>query len=197
MPILPSGTFDPSQHSDMRKKDIIPPGNYIFKITKQELVSTKDQTGTMLVMDVVVAAGRYKGNVLVNHLNIVNSSDKAVKIAAEELATLSRACGHPEPLQNTDILNNIAFVGTIDVEPASGKYGPKNYFTGYKSAAGLTEPPINPEPDENMLNIMRGVAQTTETQETSTPPPPPNRQTSPSPSEQKEPPEPRTPQPPW
>lgn len=158
MPVLPNGPFDPSQHEDMRNSTVIPPGDYIGKITKQKLVPTSNKTGTMLVLDISIVAGPYKGATLIQRLNIDNPNQKAMEIAGQELKTICVACGFPTTVNNTDVLNNVAMVINVDVEPASGKYGPKNIPTYYKSAVGLTEPPVNPEPDDNMLAIMRGTA---------------------------------------
>lgn len=150
-------TFDPSQYSDMRDFTPVPPGKYIAKATDSELKPTGGGSGQMLVINFVIAAGPYMGKTFVSRLNLVNANATTVKIANEELATLTRACGLG-PIQETDLLNNIAIVASLGLEPGDEKYGPSNKVLGYSSAAGITEVPVNPEPDEMTLAIMMGTA---------------------------------------
>lgn len=151
---LPNGEFDPSQHQDMRDFAPVPPGKYIAKATSSELKDTSTG-GQMLVINFDIVAGQYTGKSFTSRLNLVNSNPTAVKIANEELATLSRACGLGA-VNDSDQLNGIAIVATLKLEPGQGKYGPSNAATGYSTAQGLTAPPENPEPDAATLAILAG-----------------------------------------
>lgn len=155
MPQLPGGQFDPSQYNDMRDFSPVPPGKYIAKLITSELKRTKDDTGEMLVLNFEIAAGEYLGKSFISRLNLVNASTTTVRMANEELATLNRAC-NLGPITNSEQLHNIAIIATLKLIPAADGYGPQNAPTKYESAAGLTQPPVNPEPDEATLAIMSG-----------------------------------------
>ena len=153
---LPSGQFNPEDYQDMRDFTPVPPGKYIAKIVSSELKDTKTG-GQMLVLAFEIAAGAFAGKGFVSRLNLVNASAAAVKIANEELATITRACGLG-PIQDSEQLHNVAMVATLKLNPADGSYGPSNTATGYITAQGLTTPPVNPEPDEATLAILSGTA---------------------------------------
>lgn len=163
---LPSGNFDAAQYGDMRDFSPVPPGKYVVSATSSEMKDTSTG-GQMLVLNFNIIAGPYTGKGFVTRLNLVNSNPTAVKIANEELATITRAANFTQ-LTDSDQLNGVAMIAVLKLVPGDGKYGPSNEPTGYASSQGLTEPPVNPDPDEATLAIMAGLvpggAPTAETQ---------------------------------
>ena len=162
---LPAGQFDPSEYQDMRDFTPIPPGKYIAKVMSSEMMDTSTG-GEMLILNFEIVAGKYTGKSFVTRLNLTNDNPKAVKMANEELATLIRAC-NLGPILDSDLLHNIAVVVTLKLEPGDGRYGPSNSAVNYATAQGLTEAPVNPEPDEAILAIINGAVAG---QENKTPP---------------------------
>lgn len=152
---LPDGNFDASQYGDMRDFSPVPPGKYVISATSSEMKDTV-AGGQMLVINFNIIAGPYTGKGFVTRLNLVNANPTAVKIANEELATLTRAANFTQ-LTDSDQLNGVAMIATLKLVPGDGKYGPSNEPTGYASSQGLTEPPVNPDPDEATLAIMAGL----------------------------------------
>ena len=156
---LPGGQFDHSQYQDMRDFTPVPPGSYVAKIMDSEMKDTNDKSGQYLLINFEIVAGPYSGKGFQTRLNLVNANPTAVKIANEELATLTRAC-NLGPIQDSNQLHNIAHIAKLKLVPGDGKYGPKNEVVTYSSAQGMTEPPVNPEPDQATLDIINGVTTT-------------------------------------
>jgi len=157
MPQLPSGQFNPNDYNDMRDFAPIPPGKYIAAIVNSELKDTSTG-GIMLVLYGEILAGPYTGKGFVTRLNLVNATPTAVKIANEELATITRAC-KLGPIQSSEQLHGIAFLVTLSLVPGDGQYGPKNEATFYTTTEGYDRNniPVNPEPDETTLKIIQGI----------------------------------------
>lgn len=175
---LPGGPFDPSKYKDMQDWSPVPPGKYVTKIIDSEVKDTSTG-GQMLVLNFDIVAGAFTGKGFVTRLNLWNSNPKAVQIAGDEMQTITKAIlGSNVQVANSDVLHGIACVTTVKLVPGDGKYGPSNQATFYESAAGLTTPPVNPEPDEHTLSIMDGTitsgnAEATAPSGAGAPPPPP------------------------
>jgi hypothetical protein len=90
--VEPSAGFEP-----------VPAGKYLAVITESELKGMKAGTGQYLQLTFEVLEGDYKGRHLWARLNLVNPSDKAVKIARAELSAVCRAVGVLAPSDSTDL----------------------------------------------------------------------------------------------
>ena len=157
---IPGGPINTAEYDDMQAPiKAIPPGKYIAKIISSRSQVTSAGNGEMLVLEFEVAAGPYKGSTFVTRLNLDNPSPMAVGIAQREFSTIVRACynGEDRTIDDSDQLHHKAILVTLDVQKGTERYAPSNRATNYASIpAGMTEPPVNPEPDERMKAILAG-----------------------------------------
>jgi hypothetical protein len=111
----------------------IPNGEYMLKITKQELAATKDGTGIMLKMEYAVAEGEFENRRIWTNLNIRNKNAQAQAIAIGEFKALCLACGieYETAKRDTDILNDIPFRANVGLEKPREGYDQRNRVTKY------------------------------------------------------------------
>lgn len=97
----------------------IPEGQYTAIIVNSEFKPTKDQTGQMLVLKVVVTQGQFANTEFNERLNLVNKSADAVNIAYKTLARISEAVGMSTTPSDSTQLHNKPFL--IEVATEAGK----------------------------------------------------------------------------
>lgn len=80
----------------------LPVGKHPVVITGGELTATKSQDGGMLVLTLQIIDGPHKGSEGVYRLNLYNNSEKAKKIAQNQLTALCYVTGQFQLGQNGD-----------------------------------------------------------------------------------------------
>ena len=111
-----NGGFDPSKVEDPYQP--LPEGTYPMMITGSEGKQTA-KGGQMIVMEFTVIDGKYENRKVYENLNIVNDSEKAVKIARITLKKICDACGYTGTLNDTAELHNKTFAGKVKVEEST------------------------------------------------------------------------------
>ena len=140
--------FDSNKHDDMNNFEPVPAAAYTVKITKSDLVATKDKKGKYISLEFEIMKGDYKGRKIWTNLNIINNNPVAVEIAEKELATICRACGK-SVIQDTQQLHGIPLLMKVRIVPPKGDYPPKNAQTGYKAIGAAASGPIEEESSDD------------------------------------------------
>lgn len=144
----------------------VDPGTYGLRIAKAEIKNTKAGTGKYVSVEFEVGApSEYDGAARIrNNYNLVNPSEKAVRIAKIEFAALCIACGFGEtekpPLNALIGKTLVADVGFElgDPRPDGGFYSDSNTITKYhpKGTQGPTGPDENKVGFVARMQAMRG-----------------------------------------
>lgn len=103
--------FDATQVKPAQAFNLLPvsgPDGLPVVITKNEIIPTKDNSGGMLVLHVMVIDGEHKGAEGDYRLNLYNSSEQAVKIAYAQFSAICHVTGVYQ-VANADVLQNIPF----------------------------------------------------------------------------------------
>lgn len=122
--------------------ETLPEGEYLVMVADSEMKKTKAGDGEYLNLTLEVLDGPYKGRILFDRLNLVNSSAKTVEIAQRQLSQLCHAIGVLRVADSTELHNRpmVAKVGieTGNQKPSGGKYEDKNKIKSYRPATGST-----------------------------------------------------------
>lgn len=90
----------------------VPEGNYQAIIVKSEMTATKNGTGSYLALTLVLTHGQHEGVEFIERLNLVNKNPKAVEIAYDTLAKISKALGMVKtPSDSSELHNKPLMVG--------------------------------------------------------------------------------------
>lgn len=116
-------SFDSTTVEIKEQFELLPKGEYFVVIEDAELRATRT-FGKMLVAKFTVLTGPQEGRVIFENMNIVNDSEKAVKIARETFAKICRAIGH-EHVSDTSELVGKRLIISVDI-----KEPPKDAETG-------------------------------------------------------------------
>lgn len=152
MTAIPGGPVNTANHADMKAGGrLLIRGQVIAMATASEARDTSNG-GTALNFTFTVTHGSFKGRNFYSSLNLVNKSEKAVQIAKEELATMTRAAfGKDFDLHESEHLHNRPMLMTVDVEvDPTGKYKPRTVPVGYAVYVPGEEPddPVEVEVEE-------------------------------------------------
>jgi hypothetical protein len=145
--------FVVNQENAMQERRVIPAGDYLLSITKQEEKLTKDKTGGILALTVSVMDGPQKGCVIWKNLNLKNKSEIAVKIATSELTSICLALGI-DILKHPSQLLNKPFVGKVTEKPATYVM-----MSGQPVLDPVTNKPIVEYEASNEIKTYRSVGQ--------------------------------------
>lgn len=125
--------FDPNQHEPESDFSAIPKDEYKFFISESSIQDAAKQGNQFLLLKVQILEGQYKGCVIFDRLNLVNSNPVAVDIANRRLSSICRACGITTAIVDSTQLHNIPMSGLVDIEEDPG-YPPKNIIKSYSTA---------------------------------------------------------------
>jgi hypothetical protein len=131
--------FNAEDHGDMGFNPI-PKDNYALKITESSYDQTKSKDGHALKLKIEVHEGEFEGRVIFRNLNLDNPSKQAMDIANREFATICRACGFPNGVEDSEELHGIVFTGEVDIKPGKGDYPAQNVIMNYLPLAGESKP---------------------------------------------------------
>lgn len=107
-----------------------PADKYPVILTKSEYKETKAKNGHFLQMIMKVIAGKYKGRLIYENLNLDNPNPVAVEIANKALNSICKACGKVG-VQDSEELHGIPFYATLKVNPATKTNPASNSVTAY------------------------------------------------------------------
>lgn len=99
--------------------ELLPKGEYVALITDSEIKDTK--SGKMLVLTFNICEGAKKGRILIERLNIINTSETAMKIARQQLAKICTALDK-KTFKDTTELHNKRLKIVVDIEAGKGTY---------------------------------------------------------------------------
>ena len=135
------GGFNPNNYEETKSFEPIPKGKYVAMITDSEKRDTRDETLFMfngekvkawyLKLTFEIIDGPYKGRLIWTNLNLVNKNPEAVAISEKNLASICRAVGHSEPLQDSTQLHNKPLKIKVDIRPPKDGYDASNNVKGY------------------------------------------------------------------
>lgn len=118
--------------------EAIPEDEYVACLTKSEWTDTKAGTGKFIYMEFTIMEGAYKGNILIERLNMINPNPIAVRIATGALNQLSAACLKAN-VEDTDELHGIPVLLTVVIEEQENSdYPPSNRIKRYSNPDGET-----------------------------------------------------------
>jgi len=97
--------------------DLLPAGQYTAKVVATSLHETTNGHGLRVTFNVV--GGDHEGGQFSDFLNIINSSEKAQKIAQGKVKKIMELGGHPNPgaLQDSDELHGLVVGVKLVQEP--------------------------------------------------------------------------------
>jgi hypothetical protein len=134
---LGADPFAPDDYADdFGSFEPLPPGLYAARIAGTVTKRTKAGTGILLVVELAISEGSYKGRKLWDYLNIKNPNETAQKIGRSRLASIGSAVGLKQ-IGNGDLDNRSV---TVRV----GVDGERNRVLAYRnyvptSTSGQTE----------------------------------------------------------
>ena len=124
--------FNANEVQQKQDWQALPEDHYEVSITESELKENKAKTGHFIELKLQVVSGKFKGNTLIDRLNIDNPNDKAKKIAEETLSSICHAIGVMTPKTSADLHNKkmIAKVVLKERDDKSGSYNNEvsNYY---------------------------------------------------------------------
>ena len=130
-----------------RSFTLLPEGQYVFQITKTEMVRNKSNTADRLNMQAKIIKGKHKGEMAFIGLNWGHPNQTAQNISDQEFKSICDAVEKgDDEIEDSDELKGTEFVGTIVHSKPSGdyiengetkfKYGPKAEIKKYEKANG-------------------------------------------------------------
>lgn len=128
--------LDPNVQEATGTYTVIPPGNYVAVIVSDRIVDTNAKDGKILELKIQIADGQYKGEIIIDRLNIVNKSTVAQTIAQGQLKRICGICGVQYPPANTNGLIGRPIQIKIVNESFTSKDGGQlqsNKIKGYES----------------------------------------------------------------
>ncbi len=123
------GNFNAGEVNPNAGFDPIPPGTYVMKITNSDVRSAKSNPANKYIwLEHTILEGEYKGRLLFNNLNYINTSVTAANIAAATLSQLCRAVGKMQ-IGDTVELHGIPFQAQVSIDTKGDK--PQNRIDKY------------------------------------------------------------------
>lgn len=120
--------FNTAENIDNSRGDVLGSHRANFVVVHAE-TAPSSSGGLILTLRAKIIDGENKDREFTTRLNIINSSEKAQKIARAELAAICQAVGLPG-IQNGEELYKRPFSGKVKFIPAEGEYGAKNELSG-------------------------------------------------------------------
>jgi len=149
------GNFDANNVKPKEDFEVIPPGDYPVMIVKSDMTDTSTG-GKMLVLELDVIDGEFKGRKLWDRLNLVNANAKAVEIAERTLSSICHAV-NVLSVADSEQLHGRAMFAKVVVQPAGKdkngvERGAKNEVKNYAPAGSapaarpVAATPVNATP---------------------------------------------------
>ena len=148
-------TFNPTEHNTDQRAEFenLPDGIYRLEVTSSDVNTGDGKTGLKVTYD-VIEPDDYKGRKIFGYINLENPSVKATEIGQKEFASLCRALGISDPVNDSEDLHLIGFTAKVGMGKASNGYPAKNeiktyYFpdSGNLPAPAITGPVRTPAND--------------------------------------------------
>ena len=136
--------FNPDGVPEPLNRDVVPAGWYRVMILNDERRETVAGGSFYLWLDVAILDGSYKGRHVFHMINLWNQSEQARDIARQEFASLIRAVGVPGPVQQTEVLHQIAVRAKVRVRKGRGDYPDSNDIAAWEPDRGGTT--VQPAP---------------------------------------------------
>lgn len=133
------GAFNANDHKDMGFEPI-PKENYVFRVTESAYKENSKKTGHNLSLKLVVQEGEYAGRIIYRNLCLTHENQTTVDIAQRELATICRACGLPNGIDDSEELHGIDFGASVAVQSGKGDNPDQNIITKYFPLEGAERP---------------------------------------------------------
>jgi len=111
----------------------LPPGPYVAKIVGSEIKPTKNLGGEYLELKVKIIDGPHVNRTIIDRLNLVNQSAKAVEIAEATLSSICEAIGHSGRVNDSQELHDKPLKITVAVD------GAYNAIKGYAKIDNFSE----------------------------------------------------------
>jgi hypothetical protein len=131
--------FDPGSVEPAQDFEPVPAGEYVAMITDSEMRPTRTG-GQMLSLTHQIIEGEFKGRLVWESLNLVNSNPKTVSIAQGHLSAICHAVGVTQAIQDSDMLHNRPMAIRIEVDAQEG-YKPRNRIKAWKAIAPVEAAP--------------------------------------------------------
>jgi len=133
----------------------LPAGEYIANIIKSEYKATKAKTGHFIELQLKLLAGKSKGRVLYERLNLDNPNPIAVEIANKALNSICQAC-EKVGVEDTEELHGIPMKLTLKVVPATSSNPASNSIIKWaKASADDMVPADEPNEAEVVDNVQK------------------------------------------
>lgn len=131
--------FDANEVEPNKGFEVVPPDRYEVIITESAWEDNKAGTGKFIKLVMQIVGGPHAGKPLIDRLNLVNPSDKAVQIAKGTLSAICRAVNVLKP-RDTSELHNLPLIARVDVEEYEpGKFSnPVNAYYPKQTAQAAT-----------------------------------------------------------
>jgi len=133
---------DYSQLPDDDGFAVMPPGEYVCRITDSDVKLNNSGTGRYLKLTLKIEEGEYSGRLVWDMLNIQHNNPTAQRIGQGALKRYMKACGIESTLQDSTQLHNIPFVAALKIVP-DDREGEKNAVKNVKPYQN-PQPPVNP-----------------------------------------------------
>lgn len=117
--------------------EAVPAGEYLVEIVSSEEKQTKAGTGSYLEFSFKVIEGEHQGHRFWSRLNLRNQNPVAVEIAKQELASICRAVGMPNPEDSSDMHGEPLLVRVVQTTSPEGYV--RNEIKGYKACKDPAE----------------------------------------------------------
>ena len=136
MALLPS-SFNSKDHNTLDDHSAVPAGNYPVQIVKSKMKDTKKKKagevkiGSYLEMQMKVIAGKHKGKMFFERLNLLNENATAVEIANKTLATICKAVGVVS-VQDSAELHGKPMIAVVAKDEATANNPESNSIKNYK-----------------------------------------------------------------
>lgn len=121
--------------------ELLPDGWYTAKITKAELLSTKDGLGQYIKVRYDIIGPTHQGRVVFNNLNIRNPSASAEDIARKSLGDIMRAIGLTMVSDSDQLVGGTLQI-KVATKPGDGKYEAQNEIKGFRANGGSPAPMV-------------------------------------------------------
>lgn len=123
--------FDPQEVQPAADFSPVPAGEYVVMITESEMKPTRTG-GEMLSLTHQVIDGEFKGRLIWESLNLVNSNPKTVQIAQGHLSAICHAAGITQAITDSEQLHNRPMIIRVEVDEQEG-YRPRNRVKAWKA----------------------------------------------------------------
>jgi hypothetical protein len=123
----------------------VPVGIYEAVIVADRLTDTKNGGGKLLEMKNQIIEGPFAGTIIIDRLNIRNSSAQAAAIGQGQLKRICNICGVPFPPADTSMLYGKPMLITVKVEgfksKTTGKDLESNKISAYDKVPDVVQAP--------------------------------------------------------